>query len=174
MLKIGQKLWWVDHEKKEEGYVIIADLCQDSIHVWYNGKRIERPYSVLGHKLFLTPQLSQATTKTARKATQRKTEPRPPYPLQYIQIKRKYPTSSQTRGDTEKRHRLHHAPTPNDTRSCDHCMLRKNETCTELSGQLCEDFRPIQYIPDDEMDAFPSYGDATAIRMRDRKRFREK
>ena len=58
-------------------------------------------------------------------------------------------------------------------KACDRCALRVNGSCGQLSNIACDDFRPVQHIPKEELDNFPKYGDATAYRMRDHQHFRD-
>ena len=57
-------------------------------------------------------------------------------------------------------------------RNCDNCFRRHTGDCTSLSGNVCEDFIARQKMTKEEMDLWPEYGDATAFRLRDYKRFR--
>ncbi len=50
-------------------------------------------------------------------------------------------------------------------KSCDLCKYRRNGTCGQLKDQICNDYIPIPYISKEEMDNWPKYGDATAIRF---------
>ena len=58
-------------------------------------------------------------------------------------------------------------------RNCDNCFRRYAGDCTSLSGQVCEDFVVRQKISQEEMDAWPEYGDATAFKLRDYSRFKK-
>lgn len=62
-------------------------------------------------------------------------------------------------------------PTPSVfAASCDNCQLRKSESCTKVRKELCSDYRAIPYIPKEESDLWPKYGDATAFRLGEKRR----
>ena len=65
MLEVGQFLWWIDHNTKAEGKVVVTRVEKGYFSVKYKGKEIARPYSVLGTKLFYTPQLTQTVQPTS-------------------------------------------------------------------------------------------------------------
>lgn len=46
-------------------------------------------------------------------------------------------------------------------RSCDTCFLRVSEQCSSLSNILCEDYRPGVFVSREEMELWPTGGDAT-------------
>ena len=50
-------------------------------------------------------------------------------------------------------------------KSCNLCKYRKNGTCGQLKDQICSDYIPIPYVSKEEIDNWPKYGDATAIRF---------
>ena len=50
-------------------------------------------------------------------------------------------------------------------KSCDLCKYRRNGTCGQLKDQVCNDYIPIPYISKEEMDNWPKYGAATAMRF---------
>ena len=89
--------------------------------------------------------------------------------VEYKGLKRRYPfsalntiffaTSQRTQSITVKR-------------SCNNCFLRYNGACTSLSENVCEDFRIRQILPQDEIDNWPKYGDATAYKLGDKKHFK--
>ena len=66
MLVVGQFLWWVDHNTETEGKVIVTRVEKEYFSVKYKGKEIARPYSVLGTKLFYSPQLSEISQATPK------------------------------------------------------------------------------------------------------------
>ena len=57
-------------------------------------------------------------------------------------------------------------------RTCDNCFLRYTGSCSSLAGVACEDFRARQVLPQDEIDNWPQYGDATAYKLRDKRHFK--
>lgn len=59
-----------------------------------------------------------------------------------------------------------------DKRECDNCFLRYSGACTSLSNVVCDDFRVKQTVPQDEIDSWPKYGDATAYKLGDKKHFK--
>lgn len=162
-LKVGQKLWWIDRDKMIEGYVIVADITKDEIIVWHNGKPVGRPHSVIGKKLFLSPQLckqKEAFTK--------------PVKMKYASICPRKRYSNNRISTQDKIARFENCFVDSIRiveKSCDSCRLRKNGNCTSLQNKLCEDYIAVQNISEDEKNSFPQYGDATAIRKRDRKHF---
>lgn len=176
VLKVGQKLWWVDKNKNTEGYVIVADITESKIFVWYEGKLKERPHSVIGKSLFLVPQLNKLGSKqkignNIQRATA-KTE-----------IKRKcvskrssrcVPTKKKVNAVLDEPQIAQHFFETTDSieKSCEGCALRKNGTCSALANQLCEDYRVLQSISAAERDSYPKYGDALAIQLKDRKHFK--
>ena len=176
VLKVGQKLWWADKEKHTEGFVIVADITESEILVWYEGKLRARPHSVIGKNLFLTPQLNKLERKQKRCSnTQGAT--------QKIAIKRKYISkyssshiSSKQKVDTvllEPQVKKHFFETTDSSeKSCEKCALRKNGTCSSLANRLCEDYRVLQSISAEERNSYPQYGDVSAFRQRDRKHFK--
>jgi hypothetical protein len=52
------------------------------------------------------------------------------------------------------------------TPTCDNCQLKANETCFGQKG-ICGDFKMIPYVSEEEKEAWPAYGDATAIMLQD-------
>ena len=52
------------------------------------------------------------------------------------------------------------------TPTCDNCQLKANETCFGQKS-ICGDFRMIPYVSEEEKEAWPAYGDATAIMLQD-------
>ncbi len=56
-------------------------------------------------------------------------------------------------------------------RSCDNCMERKSERCTQIKNQLCSDYRPLPYFSEAEKANWPKYGDATAARLGEKNRY---
>ena len=163
MLKIGQKLWYYDKNRKKFGYVLVAAIEKNTFSVWYNGRMVKRDYDVIGKKLFTTPPLYERNEQERRK--------------QYILNRNAW-------REEQKKKRKTMPETPPDFsyqekenveigKSCDRCALRKNGSCGSIANKICEDYKPIQFIPENERKLFPEYGDATAIRKRDRKRFRK-
>ena len=118
MLKLGQELWWVKKNTGEQGAVKVIGIHDDHFEVSYKGKRYQRPYTILGKKLFFEPQLSEKKL------------------------------------------------------SCDTCFFRVSEECMSLRSIPCEDYRAVPNISKTEKENWPQYGDATAFRLHDRKRFR--
>ena len=57
-------------------------------------------------------------------------------------------------------------------KKCNNCFLRYNGTCTSLSEIVCEDYRMRQMLPQDEIDNWPRYGDATAYKLKDKQHFK--
>lgn len=160
MLKVGQKLWYYDPKERNMGYVLVANLYKDGFDVWYNGKRVKRPYAVIGKKLHTTPakaKLAFAPQDTKRNAPfyQSKKKPKDRNP----------PKAAPYRPSAE--HLL------KTGKSCDRCALRKSGECSRLTNEVCEDYRALQFISRAEADYFPEYGDAVAIRKRDRKHFKD-
>ena len=49
--------------------------------------------------------------------------------------------------------------------SCDNCQLRKSERCTQIRNELCNDYRAVPFISQEEKENWPSYGDATAYSL---------
>ena len=68
---------------------------------------------------------------------------------------------------------LETAPQPG-VKSCATCFLRYSGECTSLKDELCGDYRAKQTIPQEEMEAWPEYGDATAFRIKSSKRIVKK
>lgn len=62
-LKVGQTLWWVKHANGTEGTVTVTRLGASSFWVLYQGEEKERPYSILGEKLFFTSQLPKTESE---------------------------------------------------------------------------------------------------------------
>ena len=170
MLRIGQKLWYVDHAKNTEGTVIVADIEKDGFWVWYNQKRHFRKFTVLGKTLFFQSQLPVITPA-------RETEQKSPFfestsLYAYLHGNREEDKKSFLPKEPEQhaplyRPEQHGSSTP----ACDNCALRKNETCSSLSNTVCEDYRPVQRISQEELDSWPEYGDALAYRFKNRKHF---
>ena len=56
--------------------------------------------------------------------------------------------------------------TTEDTeKSCDRCKLRVNGTCGQLIDDVCSDYYPIPYVSQEEIDRWPKFGTATALRL---------
>ena len=53
-----------------------------------------------------------------------------------------------------------------NVKTCSNCFLRYSGECTSLRDELCEDYRTRQTIPQEEIDAWPEYGDVTTFRLR--------
>ena len=173
-LKAGQKLWWVDREKQKEGFVTVADVTEDHILVWYQGRKYVRPYSVIGEKLFLSRQLNQTKETKSQTVSRKNIVSKTPVKLEYVPIrssKRSYEKVPSARFVEEKVEQRFFEPAGLVDKSCDTCALCKNGNCTSLRNQLCEEYRTLQRASPEERNAYPQYGDATAIRKKDRKHF---
>ena len=169
VLKAGQKLWWVDWKQQTEGYVIVADITEEKILVWYHGKIRERPHSVIGKKLFLTPQLDQKTKTKSTRVSHTSVK------LEYVPVYRKKYSTANRKSSVMKEEIVENRffePIRKTEKSCDRCALRKNGTCGSLQNQLCEDYRSLQIVCAEERNAYPQSGDATAVRKKDRKHFK--
>ena len=57
-------------------------------------------------------------------------------------------------------------------RKCSNCFLRYTGDCSSLTDVVCEDYRVRQVLPQDDIDNWPKYGDATAYKLGDRKHFK--
>ena len=89
--------------------------------------------------------------------------------VEYKGLKRRYPFSALNTIFFAAPQRTQNAVV---VRTCDNCFLRYNGTCTSLSENVCEDFRAKQMLPQDEIDNWPKYGDATAYKLGDKKHFK--
>ncbi|MBQ9929672.1 MAG: hypothetical protein IJO72_02695 [Oscillospiraceae bacterium] len=58
-------------------------------------------------------------------------------------------------------------------RKCDNCFLRYTGNCSSLAEVVCEDFRVRQVLPQEDIDNWPKYGDATAYKLGDKQRFKK-
>lgn len=160
MLKVGKRLWWLHCNGKDEGSFIISNISVDSFWVWGpKGTQWKFPKSILNQKLFLNPQL---TTPVIRKI---------PAPAQYVDPS--YTPSP--RGYTPQNEVFipRSEPLPGGEKACEKCALRKRGECTSLKNEVCVDYQAVQYIPNSELASMPKYCDATAIRKRDRKHFKD-
>lgn len=173
VLKVGQRLWWVDRNNQTEGYVIVAEIASDKIRVWYNGKIKDRPHSAIGRTLFLTPQLRKEENRKAKQKNcgVSKTAVKLEYVLDYRKkhVNEKKNVTVIKEEKTEKRF---FEPIARQEKCCDTCALRKNGSCTSLRNELCEDYRTLQSVSAEERSTYPQYGDAMAYRKRDRKHFK--
>ena len=62
----------------------------------------------------------------------------------------------------------------NDTKkTCEDCISYRNKTCLVPRETACGDFKPAPPHSISNSEHWPKYGDATAIRLRDRGRFKE-
>ena len=175
VLKVGQRLWWLDKKKNIEGYVIVADITEDQICVWYNGKIEKRSHSVIGKKLFLTPQLSGRKKSTQQNQTRKVVVSSKRKKTEYTVInsgKKHHGKNNMGIQKEEKVEQRFFEIPEQIEKSCDTCALRKNGTCTSLQNQLCEEYKRLQYVSAEERNAYPQYGDASAIRRRDRRHFK--
>ena len=50
-------------------------------------------------------------------------------------------------------------------KSCDRCKYRVNGTCGQLIDDVCSEYYPIPYVSQEELNRWPKYGTATAIRL---------
>ena len=176
VLKAGQKLWWVDRKRQTEGYVIVADITEDEVSVWFNGKTEHRPHSAIGKTLFLTPQLAESKPQMTKAEPVKKRETRKRYTMQKPYTRPKIQNTQSRKKHVGYQEGMAEArffePTKHMGKSCDNCVLRKNGTCGSLQNDVCEDYRQIQMVSAAERNAYPQYGDATAIRRKDRKHFK--
>lgn len=176
ILKAGQKLWWVDYKKHTEGYVIIADITDTEILVWYNGEIKVRPFSVLGKTLFLTPQLNKQSVVDNRAKSAKIKKPGKSVKQERVPMQKKeYVSSKKFSPIVHKEEKIENRffeDVSRSEKSCETCALRRNGECGSLCNQLCEDYRALQSISAEERNAYPQYGDATALRKRDRKHFK--
>lgn len=62
-------------------------------------------------------------------------------------------------------HCVHREKPMNIEMHCDNCQLRKSGKCSQLRNQVCDDFLAIPFISPEAKENFPAYGDATAIRL---------
>ena len=176
VLKVGQKLWWVDKEKNTEGFVIVADITESKILVWYEGKLRARPHFVIGKTLFLTPQLNKLERKQERCSNAQSAVLKKAIKRKYVSkhsLSRVPPKKKVNSVLPESQIKTRFFDTPDSSeKSCERCALRKNGTCSSLANQLCADYRVLQNISVEERNVFPQYGDALAHRLRDRKHFK--
>ena len=168
MLKIGQKLWWVNWETKTEGTVIVANLDRKEFSVWYNGKLYKREYSVLGKTLFYKSQLQKPKPKP-----QKQTPYATPKSQKRIPYYTPKPAAAQSAPPVYSPPVYSKPPAP-QPKSCANCFLRFSGECTSLREELCEDYRARQTIPQEEIDAWPEFGDVTTFRLRKYKELKKK
>lgn len=166
-LRVGQRLWYKNKNTDKVGFVLVERLYRDFFVYQMNGESHKGKYEWIGkrlyHSLFDIPLTQQVVT------TVRKKSPISPKKAVRMQqgIYRSQPSRKRTPPPTVPQ--VIPAPTPPPpprTPSCDICALRKNGTCGSLSNQLCEDYKPTQYISKEELDSFPEFGDATAFRLK--------
>ena len=178
-LAIGQRLWYKNKETALIGYVIVERVYDEFFVYRLNGTERRGSYEWIGTRLYCSmfdiPLSNKIEDKTRRAI--RKNKPLP---------KLKYKNGYNFRVNETERPLLSRAPKMSSVQthavsdvsldssikripSCDICALRKNGSCGSLSNQLCEDYRPTQYISKEELDSFPEFGLATSIRMRGKK-----
>lgn len=91
ILKAGQKLWWIDRKRQIEGYVIVAEITESMISVWHDGKKVDKPISIIGKTLFLEPQLSKRIVSSSSSKVEyaKKSVSKESYKLKDVPVYRK-------------------------------------------------------------------------------------
>ena len=174
-LTTGQRLWYKNKDTDLVGYVIVKRVYDEFFIYQLEEKEHRGNYEWIGTRLYYSLfdiPLSEKITEKARKAARKKLPlPKLKYKTGYnfrvtemerpLVNRANHSKNSQSEPYNGEVHETFVERTP----SCDICALRKNGTCGSLSNQLCEDYRPTQYISKEEMESFPEFGDATAFRL---------
>lgn len=178
-LTAGQRLWYKNKETDLVGYVLVKRVYDEFFIYQLNDSEHRGSYDWIGTRLYpslFDMPLSQKVNEKAQREI-RKSKPLPKFkyksgynfrvsetnhPLPHRTTKVSSEQTSSTNEGTL-------VPPVNRTASCEICALRKNGTCSSLSNQLCEDYRPTQYISKEELNSYPEYGLATSIRLRGKK-----
>ena len=166
-LTTGQRLWYRNKKSGKVGYVVVDQIHEDDFYFYFDGKQYTLSLDVIGTRLYLSPHdlmkvLSQDESGgkiTTVYAEKWEYTGRLPEKMEWIQKDVPVPRVEAYQPVYSP------PPPPNRTPACEICALRKNGTCGSLSNQLCEDYRPTQYISKEEMESFPEFGDATAFRL---------
>ena len=178
-LNVGQRLWYRNKETDLVGYVLVKRVYDEFFIYQLEDKEHRGSYEWIGTRLYCSLfdiPLSDKVTEKARKAA-RKNLPLPKlkyktgYNFRVTEMER--PLLNRANNSMNKQSESHngevHETFVKRTPSCDICALRKNGSCGSLSNQLCEDYKPTQYISKEEMESYPEYGLATSIRMHGKK-----
>lgn len=170
MVKAGQRLWYKHKENNKVGYIIVEQVHGDCFSFILDGKRFCLSDSVIGTRLYrslfdipMTPtdKPEQWVAESEKKKRICSQKQNPPKRMQKVRQQTKQVASLLPEAPVEL--------PPRREPSCEICALRKNGSCGSLKNQLCEDYRPTQYLSKTELDSFPKYGLATEIRMRGKK-----
>ena len=178
-LTVGQRLWYKNKDTDLVGYVLVKRVYGEFFIYQLDGTEHRGSYDWIGTRLYSSLfdiPLSEQVNEKVRKNI-RKSKPLPNfkyksgYNFRVVDTDRPllYRTSKgpgeQVSGSSKSA--IEHPV--KRTASCEICALRKNGTCSSLSNQLCEDYRPTQCISKEEMESYPEYGLATSIRLRGKK-----
>lgn len=158
-LQVGQKLWYVNKHNDKVGFVLVEQIFDDCFAYRMADEKLHKGYfDWIGKRLYLS--LFDIPFRQSNITTIRSDPPVLPKTQAYQPqtVYRPPPIPEPI------------PPPPPRTPACDICALRKNGTCGSLSNQLCEDYKPTQYISKEELDTFPEFGDATAFRLKKWKR----
>ena len=171
-LKVGQRLWYKNKHNDKFGFVLVEQIFDDCFAYRMSDEKLHKGYfDWIGKRLYLS--LFDIPSTQYHITTIRSTPPVPPKKQAY-QSQIVYPPPPLRKASlasaTPPPIPEPTPPTPPRTPSCDICALRKNGTCGSLSNQLCEDFKPTQFISKEDVDSFPEFGDATAFRLKKWKR----
>ena len=178
-LTAGQRLWYKNKDTDLVGYVLVKRVYDEFYIYQMNDSEHRGSYDWIGTRLYSSlfeiPLSEKVNEKALREIRKSKPLPRFKYksgynfrvvetntPLLHRNPKMPDEQISSTNEDTLD------SPVKR-TASCEICALRKNGTCSSLSNQLCEDYRPTQYISKEELNSYPKYGLATSIRLRGKK-----
>ena len=178
-LTAGQRLWYKNKDTDLVGYVQVKRVYDDFFIYELNDSEHRGSYSWIGTRLFLSLFDIPLSEKVAEKKRRniRKYEPLPKfkykggYHFRVDGAERPLPARSPKvpeKPTTQSAEAMPEQPVIRAA-SCDICALRKNGTGGSLSNQLCEDYRPTQFISQAELDSFPKFGLATEIRTRRKK-----
>lgn len=125
-IKTGDRLYYIHKVTGQLESIPVIDMEEDYFVVYLNGRECKLSYDFIGTRLFATPELAETFSRTI---------PKP---------------NCEEKSSIGSIHSLDNVaplpPLPPPKPSCDNCQLRRNETCTLIHSELCNDYRAVPYV----------------------------
>ena len=146
-IEVGDRLYYIHKVTGHLESIPVIDVEEDYFVVYLNGRDRKLSYDFIGTRLFVTPELAKTFSRAIPKPNCEKNNSR------------------------DSIHSLDNVaplpPPPPPKPSCDNCQLRRNETCTLIRSELCNDYKAVPYVSAAEqstwatsttIDGFKKYG----------------
>lgn len=125
-IKVGDRLYYIHKVTGHLESVPVIGMKEDYFVVYLNERSRKLSYDFIGTRLFVTPALAETFSRAI---------PKP---------------NCEEKSSRDSIHSLDNVaplpPPPPPKPSCDNCQLRRNETCTLIRSELCNDYKAVPYV----------------------------